>query len=157
MGRKNCLVKISGDMLNNKTFTFIKKLSLKYFVAICIGGGTQINRAFKEAGLPIRKFGLLGRATPTLEERLLSYNILSKNQAEIQDRLADLGIYVAVEIPMDNVATVLCPQNGDYFIIKSYHGYDLLYVVTVKKKVKEKQEFFNQFQRKRGKIRVIGF
>jgi len=154
MGRKNCLIKISGDEIDNdKVLAWLKKLSLKYFVAVCIGGGTQINKAFKEAGLPVRKFGPLGRATPTFEERLLAHNILAKNQSEVQDCLADLGIYVAVEIPVRYIATVLCHENGDQYVLSAYHGYDLIWVVTKPERIKEKAIFFKPYK----KIKVIGF
>ncbi|MCH7552286.1 hypothetical protein IIB49_02760, partial [Patescibacteria group bacterium] len=59
MSRKNCLVKISGDVLNDKVFDWIKRLTDEYFVVLCVGGGTQINEAFKKAGFSIEKFGPL--------------------------------------------------------------------------------------------------
>ncbi len=79
MSRKNCFIKISGDMLSNDVLHWIKELSQKYFVVVCVGGGTQINEAFVVAGLPVREFGPLGRETESLEEKQLARDILEKN------------------------------------------------------------------------------
>ena len=70
MSRKNCFIKISGDMLSDDVLHWIKELSQEYFVIVCVGGGTQINEAFTTAGLPVREFGPLGRETENLEEKV---------------------------------------------------------------------------------------
>ncbi|MFA5871002.1 MAG: hypothetical protein WC842_03930 [Candidatus Paceibacterota bacterium] len=153
MPRKNCLIKISGDTIKDDVLDWIKKLSLEYFLVICIGGGTQINEAFSKAGLLIGKFGPLGRETEGLKEKQLARDVLEKNQEEIQDRLADLGVHASVVIPVIEIGTVLCHVNGDQFVLSAYHGFDVLYIVTLKDRVETKKDFFAQYK----KIQVIGF
>ncbi len=154
MSRKNCLIKISGDMIIEEgVLNWIKKLSKNYFVVICVGGGTQINEVFQNNGISRAEFGPLGRETKSLNEKQLARDTLEKNQAEIQDRLAKLGIYVNVVIPVMDIATVLCHVNGDQYLLTAYHGFDRLYVVTTKDRVKKKKSFFAPYQ----KIEVIGF
>ncbi len=139
---------LSGDALN-----WIKKISQEYFVVVCVGGGTQINKAFASAGLPVGKFGPLGRETASFQEKQLARDTLEKNQLEIQDRLTDMGAHVSVVIPVIEIGTVLCHVNGDQFIFAAYHGFDILYAVTTSERLKEKKEFFAPYK----KIEVIGF
>ncbi len=153
MSRKNCFIKISGDMLGDDVLRWIKELSKEYFVVVCVGGGTQINEAFAIADLPVREFGPLGRETETLEEKQLARDVLEKNQTEIQDRLANLGVHASVVIPVIDIGTVLCHVNGDQFILAVYHGFNVLYVVTTKDRVEKKKSFFSSYK----KIQVIGF
>ena len=125
--RKNCFVKISGGMLDNKeVLNLIKELRQEYFVVICVGGGEQINEAFNKANIPI-EFGPLGRILDTLEKKQLARNILEKNQAKIQDGLSSLGINISVEIPVIYFGTVLCHVNGDMSVLAAYNGFDQLY------------------------------
>ncbi|MDP3015329.1 MAG: hypothetical protein Q8N28_02875 [bacterium] len=144
---------MSGDMLSDDVLRWIKELSQEYFVVVCVGGGTQINEAFATAGLSVREFGPLGRETANLKEKQLARDTLEKNQAEIQDRLADLGVHASVVIPVIEIGTVLCHVNGDQFILAVYHGFDVLYVVTTKDRVEKKKSFFAPYK----KIQVIGF
>lgn len=153
MSRKNCFIKISGDMLGDNVLSWIKKLSQKYFLVVCVGGGTQINEAFTKAGLPVGKFGPLGRETASLKEKQLARDILEKNQAKIQDRLANLGVRASVVIPVIEIGTVLCHVNGDQFILAVYHGFEILYVVTTNDRLEKKKAFFAPYK----KIQVIGF
>lgn len=154
MPRKNCLVKISGDMLSHgQARGLIKKLSRKHFVVVCVGGGTQISQAFKKAGLPSGKFGLLGRETETFKERKIARDVLEKNQTEIQDQLALIGIYVNVAIPVLDIGTVLCHINGDQFVLAAYQGFDIIYIITTKKRVAEKKKAFAAYK----KIQVVGW
>ena len=153
MSRKNCFIKISGDMFSDDVLNWIKELSQEYFVVVCVGGGTQINEAFIKAGLSVGKFGPLGRETASLKEKQLARDTLEKNQAEIQDRLADLGAHASVVIPMIEIGTVLCHVNGDQFILAVYHGFDILYVVTTNDRLEKKKAFFASYK----KIQVIGF
>ena len=143
-------------MFNNEVLQWIKKLSRKYFVVVCVGGGTQINEAFAKAGLPVSKFGPLGREAKSFEERQLARSVLEKNQAEIQDRLAKIGVHVSVVIPVFEIGNVLCHVNGDYFVLFAYLGFDILYVVTTPQRVAEKEEFFKPYDTLH-KIYVIGF
>lgn len=153
MPRKNCFVKISGDILSDDVLEWIKTLSQEYFVVVCVGGGTQINEAFKKAGLPVGDFGPLGRETNSFQERRLAQNILEINQTEIQDRLNAIGVRVNVVIPILNIGTVLCHVNGDQFVLTAYLGFDVLYIVTTKDRVAEKKKFFSPYP----KIQVVGF
>jgi len=153
MPRKNCFVKISGDVLGDRTLEWIKQLCQEYFVVVCVGGGTQINEAFRKAGFPVREFGPLGRATATLEEKQLARNVLEQNQAAVQDRLADMGVHASVVIPAIEIGTVFCHVNGDKYLLSAYHGFDILYVVTTADRVEKKKEQFAPYE----KIKVIGF
>lgn len=154
MPRKNCFIKMSGDiMFNDDVLDWIKKLSQEYFVVVCVGGGTQINEAFMAAGLSVGEFGPLGRETSIMEEKQLARDVLERNQAEIQDRLVNLGVYVNVVIPVIEVGTVLCHVNGDQFALAVYHGFDVLYVVTTNDRLEKKKSFFWRYK----KIQVIGF
>ena len=153
MSRKNCFIKISGDMLSDNVLDWIKKLGQEYFVVVCVGGGTQINETFTEAGLPIGNFGPLGRETSSLKERQLARDTLEKNQEKIQDCLADIRVHASVVIPVIEIGTVLCHVNGDQFILSAYHGFDILYVVTINDRLEKKKEFFAPYK----KIQVIGF
>src|SRR3989344_4712810 len=142
MSKRNCFVKISGDTINDNVLKWIKGLSEEYFVVVCAGGGTQINKAFTEAGLSVGKFGPLGRETASLEEKQLARDILEKNQVEIQNRLYDLGVSASVVIPVIEIGSVLCHVNGDHFAISVYHGFDILYIVTTNDRLEKKKEFF---------------
>ncbi len=153
MSRENYLVKISGDMLQDKVLEWVEGLAREYFVVVCVGGGTQINEAFTKAGLPVGKFGPLGRETKTFLERQLARDVLEKNQVEIQDKLASLGVHVSVIIPVLDIGTVLCHVNGDQLVLTAYHGFDVLYVVTTSDRVEEKRKFFAPYP----KIQVVGF
>ena len=152
MQRKNCLVKISGDVLESGTLDWIATLNRDYFVVVCVGGGTQINEAFTKEGLPVGKFGPLGRETKTFRERQLARDVLEQNQAQIQDALASRGVHVSVMIPVLDIGTVLCHVNGDQFVLTAYHGFDVIYVVTTKDRVAEKRKSFTPYE----KIVVVG-
>ncbi len=151
--RTNCLVKLSGDAFYGNVLDWIRELSTKHFVVVCVGGGTQINEAFAAAGFPIGKFGLLGRETKSFAERQLARDILEKNQISVQDTLAGNGVHVSVVIPVLDIGTVLCHINGDQFVLAAYHGFDIIYVVTTPERVADKEKFFAPYE----KIRVIGF
>lgn len=154
MSRKNCFIKMSGDMILSKdTLDWIKKLSQEYFVVVCVGGGTQINEAFLAAGLSVGEFGPLGRETSIMGEKQLARDVLERNQAEIQDRLAGLGVHASVVIPVIEVGTVLCHVNGDQFVLAVYHGFDVLYIVTTNDRLEKKKSFFSPYK----KIQVVGF
>lgn len=153
MPRKNCLVKISGDVLGSETLDWIEELSREHFVVVCVGGGTQINEAFAEAGLPVGKFGPLGRETQTFQERQLARDVLEKNQAAVQDELALRGVYASIVIPVLDIGTVLCHINGDQFVLAAYHGFDSIFVVTTTERVVEKAKLFASYP----KIAVVGF
>jgi hypothetical protein len=153
MSRKTALIKISGDLLSKKeVIDKIREISKEYFTVIAVGGGTQISEAFRQKGFPI-KFGPLGRETGSLEEKQLTRDILEKNQMEIQDFLAKEGITATVIIPFMDVASVLCPINGDIFVLTAYLGFDKLYMFTLKEREEQKRKDFEKYP----KIKVVGF
>ena len=130
--RNNILVKLSGDTidLTDEQVTWLKVLSVKSHVVIVVGGGTQINDAFKKAGYEVKPFGPMGREHASFEERQLARNVLEKNQAELQDRLLGLDMHLTVEIPVVQIGSVLCHVNGDDFAKYAYNGFDKIYIVT---------------------------
>ncbi len=153
--RKNCFVKISGDLINinHEMLEWIKGLTDSHYVVICVGGGTQINAAFEKAGFAVGKFGPLGRETNSLEERQLARNVLEKNQAMVQDFLSENGINAVVEIPVIQSGTVLCHINGDQYVVSAYNGFDILYIVTTLDRLNDKRKEFTKYP----KINVISF
>lgn len=153
MVRKTALIKISGDLLLKKeVIDKIRAISEEYFTVITVGGGTQISEAFQQKGYAI-KFGPLGRETNSLEEKQLAGAVLEKNQMEIQDFLAKEGIVATVIVPFMDVASVLCPINGDIFVMTAYLGFDSLYIFTLKERAKQKIREFKKYP----KIKVIRF
>ncbi|HCP08567.1 MAG TPA: hypothetical protein DIT25_02080 [Candidatus Moranbacteria bacterium] len=153
MARKTALIKISGDLLSKKeVIDKVREISQKYFTVITVGGGTQISEAFQQKGFAI-KFGPLGRETDSLEEKQLARDILEKNQMEIQDFLAGEGIAVTVIIPFVDIASVLCPINGDVFVMAAYLGFDKLYIFTLKDREKNKRAEFEKY----SKVEIVGF
>jgi len=151
MQRKNCLVKLSGDVIDDcESFELLKELSQKYYVVVITGGGTQINKEFAQAGFVI-KFGPMGREIETFKGRQLARDVLERNQSEIQDKLLDLGINSFVEIPVLNIGGVLCHINGDQFLLTAYNGFDVIYVMTTKERADDKRRLFAPYP----KIKVI--
>jgi hypothetical protein len=158
-------VKMSGSLLDNEEVVgWLRKLAKKYSVTICIGGGAQINEAFKRMGFKI-KFGPLGRITDSAEERRLARIILEKNRIAVQDLLKKKRISARVIVPLDDIAGVLCPVNGDVKLLSAYNGYDRLYLLTLKKRVAKKKSWLKQVAHvfstiEKGeldKIEIVGF
>ncbi len=82
---KNELIKVTSDLIENKeALNFIKERSKKNYVVVVPGGGSQINEAFKKAGLEI-KFGVTGRET-NFKGRQISRDILEENQRLLQNK-----------------------------------------------------------------------
>ncbi len=165
MAKRTALIKISGNLLENKEIIqWMKKLEKKYSLVVLIGGGEQINNAFKKKGYKI-KYGPLGRITKSLEERQLARNVLEKNQAQIQDNLDNKGISARVIIPVEEVASVLCHVNGDIKILSAYNGFDKIYILTKKERVENKKKWLKQVadcfrhieKGELEKIEVLGF
>ena len=166
MAKPNAFVKISGNLIEKEdVLGWLKNLSRKYFVVVCIGGGKQINKAFQDHGFDIN-FGTLGRITKTLEERQVARDVLEQNQAMIQDLLDEQGIHARVSKPVLDIATVLCHVNGDIQVLAAYNGYDSLYILTLESKVKDKETWLKKLAEcfvpgeedaRLDKIKVIGF
>ena len=153
MSRKNCLIKLSGDAIQDNVLAWIGKLARDRFVVVCAGGGTQINQAFAAAGFPTGAFGPLGRETKSFPERQLARDVLEKNQAEIQDRLATAKIHAVVVIPVLEIGTVLCHVNGDQFALSAYLGFGEVFVVTTPERAEAKRKLFAPYE----KITVVSF
>lgn len=150
----NVFVKVSGDMYKSEEFIkWIIRLSKQYFVVICVGGGTQINKMLKERGVDEIPHGPLGRELETFELRQAARDVLEKNQAELQDILAKRKTVAAVEIPVYNIGTVLCHINGDLALQMAYLGFDLLFAVTTEDRMEKKKEQFAHLP----KIQVVTF
>ena len=154
MSRRTALLKISGDLIDSKeVLQWIKKISKEFFTVVCVGGGTQINEAFKKNGIVIGVHGPLDRETNTFHERQLARDILETNQCLLQDALTVNNISASVVIPTLDIGTVLCHVNGDVFVLTAYHGYDELYIVTTKDRVNTKELAFAKYP----KIIIKGF
>lgn len=156
MPRRKIFVKVSGDLFNRQeVIDWLGTLTARKenFVVICVGGGTQINQAFANAGFEVGAHGPLGRETKSFDERQLARDTLEVNQREVQDRLATNGIAAVVEIPVIYIGTVLCHVNGDIHTLAAYHGFEELYILTTQDRVVKKQQDFALYP----KIKVVGF
>ena len=150
---KTAFVKISGDLISREdVLDWIRVLTQDYFVVVCSGGGTQINKAFEERGIPV-VFGPLGREIERFEDRQFAREILEKNQAEIQDLLQAKQIQATVVIPVLDIGSVRCHVNGDVYVLAAYLGFDALYVLTLEDRVVKKTEEFKMYP----KVTVVGF
>lgn len=154
MPRERCFIKISGDLCRKpEVLDWIKSVSEGKFTVICVGGGTQINEAFKANGMEIGEHGPLGRETKSFEERQLARDVLEVNQREVQDLLESRGIYASVVIPVLDIATVLCHVNGDIMVMTAYLGFHKLYVATTLERLETKRAQFAHLP----KVEVVAF
>ncbi len=149
--RQSVFVKVSGDLYKSEEFlASLAHLCKSFFVVICVGGGTQINKALGGEPTP---HGPLGRELKSFKERQIARDVLEQNQAELQDLLADWRISAVVIIPVLDVGSVLCHINGDTFIELAYLGYDHVYVATTQDRLEEKKKQFAHLP----KVKVLGF
>jgi len=157
LARKNAFIKISGDLFERPdVLEWIKKhIALKYYTVICVGGGTQINQAFKEKGYPLGKYSELGRSInmEDIKQQRLAHNILLDNQSRLQDLIHEIGVLANVVIPFENIGGVECHKNGDIMVFDAYHGFHKLYVFTLEERVATKKKIFVKFD----KIEIVGF
>lgn len=154
MARQTAFVKVSGDLCTSEEFIAgLAKLCKNFFVVVCVGGGTQINEAFREAGIKTGTHGPMGRETKSFIERQLARDILERNQVELQDLLAEQGIVATVMIPVLDIGSVLCHVNGDQMLRTAYLGFDRLFVVTTPDRREKKQKEFTGLP----KIQVLSF
>jgi len=140
---RNVLIKVSGDVCDSpKFFTFtIEKAKENYVVVIC-GGGTEINETLKKGGYEIN-FGPHGRITRTWEERKIVRDVLERKEKELQDTLVGKGVVVIA--PILSAGSVLCHINGDNLVKAYYHGFDEIYVFTLKGRIEDKKEVFKDY------------
>jgi len=154
MPRKTAFIKVSGDLYNSPRFiAALRALTRTFFVVICVGGGTQINRALRKAGIKPVKHGPLGRQAKSFRERQIARDVLEKNQARLQDALARKGILATVIIPVLDVGSVLCHVNGDQMVRTVYLGFDHIFIITTPKRRAKKAEEFKDLP----KVRVLAF
>ncbi len=154
MARPTALVKISGDLVDRAdVIEWLREVAAHNFTVILVGGGVNINQAFKNAGFPTGKHGPLGRETQSLKERQLARDVLEMNQELLQDLLAARGIVATVIIPVLDIGSVLCHINGDVFVLTAYIGFDKIFILTLSERVAEKQKELEKYP----KIQVIGF
>lgn len=154
MPRKTAFVKVSGDLCGAPRFiAALHKLTRNCFVVICVGGGTQINKAFERAGIKAGKHGPLGRQAKNFKERQIARDVLEKNQAQLQDALADQGVIATVVIPVLDVGSVLCHVNGDQMVRTVYLGFDNLFIITTPERHVQKAKEFEDLP----KVKVLSF
>ena len=154
MARKSTFVKASGDIQKLPSFRkWIKKLGKKSFVVNCVGGGSQINNAFKKKGRKKKPHGPLGRELKTWKDRQLARDILENNRIRLEDNLAKEGIMANVMIPVFDLGSVLCHANADLVLMLAYNGFDTLFAVTTKSRLEKKKKLFAPYP----KIKVIAF
>ena len=149
--RKNCLLKLSGDLVSNESIELIRGLSRESHLTICVGGGKQINERFEKYGYDI-KFGILGRESETLPEKQMARDVLETNQALLQDMLESKGIVAEVVVPVMYIGTVMCHVNGDQYILSAYNGFASIYIATTPERVEAKEEKFKEYD----KIKIVG-
>ncbi len=142
---KNILIKVSGDLIKNQeALDFIKKLSKTNYVVVLCGGGRQITKAFERKNLKF-KFGPAGRETD-FSGRRLTREVLEQNQRQLRNKfVVERGINVNIEIPIIYLGGIMCPVNGDELIIAAYNGFDIIYIITTKERVAQKEEKFRKF------------
>ena len=141
--RKNLFVKVSGDLSRSVSFIeYLRTVTRDYFTVVCVGGGTQINEALSKAGIVPGSHGPMGRELPSFELRQVARDVLEKNQSELQDTLASLGISAMVIIPVLDLGSVLCHVNGDEMVKTAYIGFDQLVVITTEDRVERKARDF---------------
>lgn len=147
---KNILIKVSGDVKDNKRFReFAINLAKNSFVVVVVGGGTEISKKLKEAGYDIAFDDVHGRITETWEERKIAREVLEKNAKNLQDSFVGRGIIVVPSVV--DIVGITCHINGDNYVKSAYLGFDELYVFTLKKRETTKKEIFKNYK----KVKVI--
>lgn len=154
MKKEVVFVKVSGDLFTSPDFISRLKVIEKnaQHLVICVGGGTQINKALQQAGFKIKKHGPLGRALVTNEERQIAKDVLNMNAAKLRDLISAFALSIEVIIPIFCIGSILCHVNGDEFVKTVYHGFDRIYIFTTKDRVTKKAREFNHLQ----KVKIIG-
>lgn len=135
--KKNILVKISGDLVNNrKALKFIQELTKKYYVVVIVGGGTQISKRLKKAGYETKfKNGI--RIHPDLRSRKIARDVLEEIEAKVQDKL----IGALVITPYLYIGRVLCHINGDELFDILAPSFDKAFCLTLK----NRKKFFRHY------------
>lgn len=155
-GYHSVFVKVSGDVWQRPDFmTWLAELASVpgNHVVVCVGGGAQINEAFRDAQFQVRQHGPLGRECVSVEEELLAKQVLESNQALLRELLRKRRISAEAIIPVMEVGGVLCHVNGDTFVHMAYLGFDQLYVATLERRKEKKQAQFKHLP----KVTVVTF
>lgn len=152
--RKKFFIKITGDLADDRedVLEWIGQRAKEAFTVVCIGGGTRISEACAKHNIPYR-FGPLGREIENFEGTQIARDELELNQRAMQDMLAARGIFVAVEIPVRMIASVLCHENGDTMVKSAYHGFDTLFVLTLEGREQNKRKEFANLP----KVEIVAF
>lgn len=147
----NILIKGSGDITDSQQFfNFVfEKTRSNYVVVIC-GGGTKISAALQEAGYAVEYDELDRRIIHTWEERVIMRDVIEQEEKRLQDKFVGKGVIVVP--PILYAGSVLCPINGDD-LVKAYDlGFDEIYVLTKKERIKKKKAIFEKWP----KVKIIG-
>lgn len=148
---KNILIKSSGDVAEYQKFiSFVRRKAKGNYVVVLCGGGTKINKAFQEAGYPIRFDEIHGRITESWDERKLARDILEQEERILQDAFVGRGVVVMA--PIIYAGSVLCHINGDNLVKLLAPSFDEVYVFTTMSRRDKKAEQFHDNR----KIQVVG-
>ena len=154
MKKQNIFVKVSGDLFNSPDF--LKELKVielhSLYLAICVGGGTQINAALVQAGFELGEHGPLGRGLRTTEERRIAKGVLYKNCTELKNLLDTASVTAELLVPIFESGPVMCHVNGDQYVRTMYNGFDRLYIFTTNDRVAKKVREFENLP----KVRIVG-
>jgi hypothetical protein len=170
MAMPNAFVAESGDLIQRVDVRrWLRMRQEEFYLAVCIGGGKQINEEFEKRGWET-KFCPMGRMIETLKQREACEKVLRENQAITQDLFVKEGIIARVIIPFDIVADVLNPFNNDTMVFHVYLSYDKIFRLTTMEKVEKKCVMFanvarafapiageNGVDMALSKIEVVGF
>ena len=151
-------VKISGDVLNSPELVLGLMEWLKTFkkkeITICCGGGNQINKDFQKHEIEVERHCKLGRRHECAKGEAVAMKSLSNNARRLRRLLGISGLpTIKVIIPIVSIGNVRCHVNGDQMARFAYLGYDELFVVTTRERIKIKRSEFLDLP----KITVIGF
>src|SRR5271169_2335412 len=151
---QNIFVKISGDLIDNEqAVRWIAEHSKNTSMVVCVGGGTDINNALVDAGIPMRKHGPLGREHQSEAERAIADEVLAKNVIKTKSLFKERAIDSEVIAPIINIGGIMCHVNGDQMILAAYLGFDQLFVLTTVDRVTKKEAEFANY----AKVKVVGF
>lgn len=156
MAERSFMIKTSGDLCRHPGFICMMEALHKdrreKTITISVGGGKQINQAFRERGWPIEKHGPLGRELKSLEERQVAVEVLERNKKDLEKLLARRKIVATVIIPELRIGEKQCYLNGDTLVLATYLEYDELWVVTTHKRISAKQKMFGHLP----KVKIMG-
>ncbi len=145
------LIKVSGDLVDNKeVFTLAEKESKHSYVVLICGAGTKINKALEKAGYEIKFEKPHGRIIKTQEEEAIVKKILNQEEKRLKRKYDSIG--VKIQSSQLKIKGFFCPINGDNLVKAAYLGFNDIYVITLKKRIKDKKNVFFDFP----KVKIIG-